>query len=126
MAFIVYFYKDLEQGRMPLEGPVQIGRSPECDVAVRDILLSRHHCRIEQAGGGWVIADLDSKNGTRIGGAVVTRQTLQDGDVIRVGKTTIRFFDSAFVPAAPGKPQPAPTQRPADPFEALSGTISAF
>ena len=43
MAFIVYFYKDEEQGRIPLDGPIQVGRSPECEVAVRDILLSRHH-----------------------------------------------------------------------------------
>jgi len=125
MAFIVYFYKDEEQGRMPLEGPIQIGRSPECEVAVRDILLSRHHCRIEPAGGGWVITDLGSKNGTRIGGAIVTRETLNDGDVIRMGKTAVRFFAGEFVPAK-DKPKTPPSQRPADPFEALSGTMSAF
>ena len=124
MAFIVYFYKDEEQGRIPLEGPVQIGRSPDCEVAVRDILLSRHHCRIEPANGGWVITDLGSKNGTRIGGADVTRETLNDGDVIRMGKTAVRFFAGEFVPATE-KPK-SPSQRPADPFEALSGTISDF
>jgi len=124
MAFIVYFYKDEEQGRMPLEGPIQVGRSPECEVAVRDILLSRHHCRIEPVGEGWVITDLGSKNGTRIGGADITRETLNDGDVIRMGKTAVRFFAGEFVPARE-KPK-APSQRPADPFEALSGTISAF
>jgi predicted component of type VI protein secretion system len=125
MAFIAYFYKDEEQGRMPLEGPVQIGRSPECEVAVRDILLSRHHCRIEPGNGGWVITDLGSKNGTTIGGTAVNRQNLQDGDVIRVGKTTVRFFAGEFVPAK-SKPKTSPVARPADPFEALSGTISDF
>ena len=125
MAFIVYFYKDEEQGRIPLEGPVQIGRSPDCEVAIRDILLSRHHCRIEPANGGWVVTDLGSKNGTRIGGAHVTRETLRDGDVIRMGKTAVRFFAGEFVPAK-DKPQTPQTQRPADPFEALSGTISDF
>src|SRR5882724_5836345 len=126
MAYIVFFHKDEELGRLPLEKPVQIGRSPECDVAIRDIMLSRLHCRIEPTTGGWIVADLDSKNGTRIGGSVVTRQNLQDGDVIRMGKSTVRFFEGKFVAGAKGKPQAAPTQRPADPFEALSGTVSAF
>src|SRR5690349_9235391 len=99
MAFIVYFYKDEEQGRLPLDGPIQIGRSAECDISVRDIMLSRHHCRIEPANGGWVISDLGSKNGTSIGGSLIARQNLQDGDVIRMGKTTLRFFEGEFVPA---------------------------
>jgi predicted component of type VI protein secretion system len=126
MAFIIYFYKDQEQGRLPLEGPVLVGRSPECTVAIRDILLSRLHCKIEPTTGGWAVVDIDSKNGTRIGGSVITRQTLQDGDVIRVGKSTIRFFEGAFVPGAANKSPTGQVQRPADPFEALSGTVSAF
>ena len=44
-----------------------VGRSPECDVAVRDLLLSRTHCRIEPAGHGWKVVDLNSRNGTGLG-----------------------------------------------------------
>lgn len=127
MAYIVFFHKDEELGRLPLtDKPVVVGRSPECDVAIRDIMLSRTHCRIEPVTGGWAVIDLDSKNGTRIGGSVVTRRQLQDGDVVQVGKSVVRFFEAAYVPAAKGTPAPKSLQRPADPFEALSGTVSAF
>ncbi|HSZ57243.1 MAG TPA: FHA domain-containing protein [Tepidisphaeraceae bacterium] len=125
MAYIIYHYKDEEVGRLKLEGPVLVGRSPECSVSIRDVLLSRVHCQIEPADeGGWALSDLGSKNGTRIAGNVITRHVLQEGDVVRMGKSTLRFFQGAFVPAT-AKPKPA-SQRPADPFEALSGTVSAF
>jgi predicted component of type VI protein secretion system len=124
MAYIVYFYKDQELGRLKLEGDVSIGRSADCAISIRDILLSRHHSSIKQANGHWFITDEGSKNGTRIGGQVIDRQALEDGDVIRMGKSTLRFFEGDFVPST--TPAPAGSQRPADPFEALSGTISAF
>ena len=120
-----FITKTRRVGRLKLEGPVLVGRSPECSVSIRDVLLSRVHCQIEPADeGGWALSDLGSKNGTRIAGNVITRHVLQEGDVVRMGKSTIRFFQGAFVPAT-AKPKPA-SQRPADPFEALSGTVSAF
>jgi predicted component of type VI protein secretion system len=124
MAYIVYYYRDEEVGRVKLEGPVLVGRSPECSVSIRDVMMSRVHCQIEPDGQGWAISDLGSKNGTRVGGNQITRHTLGEGDVVRMGKSTVRFFEGKFVPAAV-KPKP-PVQRPADPFEALSGTVSAF
>jgi len=124
MAYIVYFYKDQELGRLKLEGEASVGRAADCAISIRDILLSRHHCTIKQANGHWFINDEGSKNGTRIGGQVVERQALEDGDVIRMGKSTLRFFEGEFVPGA--APSPSGSQRPADPFEALSGTISDF
>jgi pSer/pThr/pTyr-binding forkhead associated (FHA) protein len=125
MAYVVYYYKDEEVGRLKLEGPVLVGRSSECSVSIRDVLLSRVHCQIEPTDqGGWAISDLGSKNGTRIAGEVVTRHVLQEGDVVRMGKSTVRFFAGEFV-AGKARPKPV-SQRPADPFEALSGTVSAF
>lgn len=125
MAYIVYHYKDEEVGRLKLTGPVLVGRSTECSVSIRDVLLSRVHCQIEPGDGErWVISDLGSKNGTRVAGNAITRHMLEEGDVVRMGKSTIRFFAGEFVPGTV-KPKPA-SQRPADPFEALSGTVSAF
>src|SRR5436309_2818928 len=110
MAYIVYYHKNEEVGRVPLEGPVLVGRSPECSVSIRDVLLSRVHCQIEPDGQGWAISDLGSKNGTLIDGQIVTRHVLKDGDVVHMGKSSIAFFAGAFVPAPP--PKPAPVQRP--------------
>jgi pSer/pThr/pTyr-binding forkhead associated (FHA) protein len=125
MAYIIYYHKGEEMGRVPLEGPVLVGRSPECSVSIRDILLSRVHCQIEPGDdGGWTLKDTGSKNGTRVDGQLISRHVLRDGDVVQMGKSAVRFCAGAFVPGK--KPKPPTVQRPSDPFEALSGTVSAF
>ena len=126
MAYVVLFFKDQEVGRRKLDGPLIIGRSPESDISIRDILLSRRHCQIEPEGNQWVVSDLGSKNGTRIGGQPLLRQPLRDGDVIRIGNSTVRFYAGKFQPAANGKPRLGALQRPADPMEALQNTVTAF
>jgi pSer/pThr/pTyr-binding forkhead associated (FHA) protein len=125
MAFIIVAdSKSQEIERRELAGPLVIGRSPECDLPVRDILLSRRHCVIERLGESWVIADLGSKNGTRINGEAINRHVLHDFDVIRLGRTRIAFHDGAFIPAPPDVKRAR--QRPADPLEAMAGTLSGF
>jgi predicted component of type VI protein secretion system len=124
MAYIVVYHSDQESARRELKGAVIIGRSPECDLSIHDILLSRRHCRISPQGDTWIISDLGSKNGTRVGGDPAFEVKLCDGDVIRLGKTAIRFRSGAFV-GPPGGKTPG-IIRPADPFEALAGTIRDF
>ncbi len=125
MAFIIVAdSKSHEIDRRELAGPVIIGRSPECDLPVRDILLSRKHCVIERLGEAWVVADLTSKNGTRVNGELIDRHVLRDSDVIRIGRTRIAFRDVPFIPAPPEAKRSR--QRPADPLEAMAGTLSGF
>lgn len=124
MAYVVIHHRDREIERKVLEGPATIGRSPHCELSVHDILLSRRHCRLEPDGEGWLIVDLGSKNGTRVGGDPVIRTPLKDGDVIRMGKTSVRYRTGPFVPCA--KPRSSGVRRPADPFEALAGTVRDF
>ena len=121
MAYVVVSFKGQEVGRWPLKGPLTVGRSTECDVVVRDILLSRRHCEIAPYRNGWVACDLGSKNGTTVGKHPITRRGLSDGDVLKLGKTTVRFQ----IGRLPAEHKP-PAKRPADPFEALSGTVTDF
>lgn len=122
MAYLIVYHKDQEIARQELDGPVILGRSPDCELSVHDIMLSRRHCRIEPDGEGWAIADLGSKNGTRVGGNSIVRSALQHGDVIRMGKTAVRFSTGPFVV----KPRTPGVRRPADPIEALAGTVRDF
>jgi predicted component of type VI protein secretion system len=121
MAYVVVSVKGEEVGRWSLAGPVSIGRSAECNIAVRDILLSRRHCQIVPYRSGWVAQDLGSKNGTRCGGERVARRGLADGNELTMGKTTVRFHLGQLPEA-----HHPPVTRPADPVEALSNTVSAF
>ena len=64
-----------------------MGRHPDNDLSLRDDLASRFHCSIElDESGRWVLADLGSRNGTRLNGERVGTQSLRDGDVITVGR----------------------------------------
>lgn len=104
--------------------PITIGRSPENDLAVRDINLSRRHCRVEPgADGGWVLIDNDSKNGTYVNGRRCDRVPLTDGTAFTIGRTTVTY--SAYELAFDDLQRPRP-QRPADPIEAMAGTVVGF
>jgi predicted component of type VI protein secretion system len=116
-----------ELDRRALSASVVIGRSPECVIVVRDILLSRSHCRIEPAGEGWKVIDLNSKNGTRVGWQDVRLHVLRDGDHLRMGRTRIVYHTGAFEPAPERVVRRSSRLvRPADPHEALTGTVTDF
>src|SRR3972149_9426400 len=72
--------------RWPLQrDQLLIGRGAECDIAIPDRQISRHHARLRRTPQGSLIEDLGSKNGTYVNGARITTPTvLQDGDVIQV------------------------------------------
>ena len=71
--------------------PAVIGRMPDCSVSLADAQVSRRHAEIRPAGGGFTVADLGSMNGTTVNGVAVRERTLEDGDEIGIGSTTIRF-----------------------------------
>ena len=68
----------------PITRPVTtIGRE-ECDILLlNDDQVSRRHAQVEQQGDALVLTDLDSTNGTFVGGVrLQAPRTLQPGDVI--------------------------------------------
>ena len=80
-----------DQGRS-----LTIGRAEGSDVQVywdRDV--SRAHAELERVGGIWMISDDGlSSNGTFVNGERVgSRRRLRDGDVLRIGQTSVVFRD---------------------------------
>jgi hypothetical protein len=73
------------------EGPITIGRLPECGIVVEDANVSRRHAEIRRDGPDVVVVDLGSTNGTRVNGAQVRTRRLSNGDEITVGRTSLRF-----------------------------------
>jgi len=129
MPWIILQANGEELQRLVLERAVTIGRSPECELSVRDILLSRAHCRIEPVGanGAWRMVDLGSKNGTRVGWQKMSTHVLRDGDWLRMGRTRLTFHVGPFEPAAVApKSRADRLVRPADPHEAMTGTVTDF
>jgi hypothetical protein len=64
------------------------------DVMLDDDALSRQHAVLRRVPGAWELQDLDSKNGTMVGGDYYKRTTLTDGDVIEIGTTVLVFRDA--------------------------------
>jgi adenylate cyclase len=72
-------------------GDVVIGRSPDCQIVLKDFGISRTHARITVSDDGIRIADLKSKNGTQVNGVPVVEAPLKDGDKILLGKFLLTF-----------------------------------
>jgi adenylate cyclase len=73
------------------EGEVVIGRSPECQVVLKDFGISRNHAKLVVDDDGVRIVDLKSKNGTQVNGVPVVEAPLKDGDRILLGKFQLGF-----------------------------------
>jgi pSer/pThr/pTyr-binding forkhead associated (FHA) protein len=129
MPYITVTANGEEIDRVALSHAMTIGRAPECDVSIRDILLSRTHCRLEPCKGRekyrWKFVDLGSRNGSFVNHEKVTEVDLIDGDTVVMGRTRITFLIGEFEPM-PESAKKNRVVRPADPHEALSGTVAAF
>lgn len=83
-----------------------IGRAPDATICLDDPRLSRYHAAIQyQHGQGFWLRDLDSTNGSFVNGeASRSLHRLQEGDRLRLGSTTIQFFEPAGARRLPGIP----------------------
>jgi pSer/pThr/pTyr-binding forkhead associated (FHA) protein len=68
-----------------------IGRLPDNDIVINRQSVSRHHARVERRGDGFMIQDLNSGNGTWVGGVRIDRHRLADGDAIRIGNAQLVY-----------------------------------
>jgi hypothetical protein len=92
---VVVSSPSLERGQAFETGPVPltIGRAPGNDAVLDgDDFASARHARVESRRDGVWILDLGSTNGTWVNGERMDgRHRLRAGDVVRIGKTELRF-----------------------------------
>jgi hypothetical protein len=74
---------------------VTVGRSPESNIFLDDVTVSRQHAEIfrreQQEGRGFRIRDAGSLNGTYVNRVRVDSVDLRNGDEIQVGKYRFKF-----------------------------------
>ena len=71
-----------------------IGRSPTCQIVIREEQASRQHAEVFVSDGTWTIRDLTSRNGTAVGNQRITGDhPLAPGDVIWISKTQLVFVN---------------------------------
>ena len=71
-----------------------IGRSPECDVFLDDVTVSRRHAELRREGDDFVIRDLGSLNGTYVNRKRIESTVLEDDDEVQIGKYRLTFLDA--------------------------------
>ncbi|MBB6372820.1 hypothetical protein BKA01_000042 [Pseudonocardia eucalypti] len=72
-------------------GTTVIGRGQESDFRLPDTGVSRRHLEINWDGHNATLSDLGSTNGTTVNGNPVQTWQLSDGDVIRIGHSTLVY-----------------------------------
>ena len=77
----------------PLEGErLTIGRSPEAEVFLDDVTVSRDHAVLVRRSGAWYLDDSGSLNGTYVNRRRIESHKLVDGDELQVGKYKLTYL----------------------------------
>ena len=69
-----------------------IGRSPDCDVFLDDVTVSRKHAILTERDKRYVIEDQGSLNGTFVNRRRIESAELEHGDELQIGKYRLTFF----------------------------------
>jgi hypothetical protein len=69
-----------------------IGRSPDCDIFLDDVTVSRRHAVLIQRDGEFFIEDQGSLNGTFLNRRRIESSRLDDGDELQIGKYRLTFL----------------------------------
>jgi pSer/pThr/pTyr-binding forkhead associated (FHA) protein len=95
-------FKDNTLGDYPLNKgrSVTIGRRNDNDVVIDNLAVSGHHAKIDSVGDGFVLIDLQSKNGSFVNEQLINSHWLKPGDVISIGKHSLffQYCDGEVIP----------------------------
>lgn len=96
---------------------IRLGRYPNNEIAIDNSTVSAYHAEmIQRPDGRHEIVDLDSRNGTRVNGAIVRSQVLKDGDLITLGGASMHYLAPSMsdpqVALAGSEHAPEPASQP--------------
>ena len=68
------------------------GRHPESDIFLDDVTVSRRHAEFVREGGGFLVRDVGSLNGTYLNRERIDAAGLAGGDEVQIGKYRLVFL----------------------------------
>ena len=68
-----------------------VGRSPDSDIFLDDVTVSRRHAEFVRSAQGFLVRDVGSLNGTYVDRNLIQEALLRDGDEVQVGKYRLVF-----------------------------------
>lgn len=69
-----------------------VGRSPDCDIFLDDVTVSRRHALVKRTNDQFLIEDQGSLNGTFLNRRRIESGGLEDGDEVQIGKYKLTFL----------------------------------
>jgi len=69
-----------------------IGRSPDCEIFLDDVTVSRNHAVLVQSDGRFTVEDQGSLNGTFVNRKRIDSAQLDEGDEVQIGKYRMTFI----------------------------------
>ncbi len=93
MPTLTLKFKDNVLGEYELgEGKsLTIGRKESNEISIENLAVSGHHAKIDSVGEGFLLTDLQSKNGSFVNKQLVSSHWLKNGDTIVIGKHSLVF-----------------------------------
>jgi hypothetical protein len=77
----------------PLHGErMTIGRSPDTEIFLDDVTVSRRHAEFHRNGDTFTVTDVGSLNGTYVNRDRIDTVQLTDSDEVQIGKYRLVFF----------------------------------
>ena len=70
----------------------RIGRSPDCDIFLDDVTVSRNHAVLVEENGSFRVEDQGSLNGTFVNRKRIDSAPIEEGDELQVGKYRLTFI----------------------------------
>ncbi|MDR3418618.1 MAG: FHA domain-containing protein [Nevskia sp.] len=74
---------------------VSIGRHPDNDISLNDKAVSGRHAVVITILRDSFLEDLNSTNGTQVNGKQIAKHPLSNGDLISIGRNTIKYHSEA-------------------------------
>jgi pSer/pThr/pTyr-binding forkhead associated (FHA) protein len=114
----------IDKGRVyrELPTPVTIGREEGNLLRLNDERVSRYHAKVQFDNGEVILTDLESTNGTRVNGNVITIRRLHAGDRVGVGRSLLLFGNESEIVARLATLSGA-TSRGGEPGTSISATV---
>lgn len=91
MPKLILQYEGRVLKEFPVGGQLTIGRLPGNSIVIDNPAVSSKHARVTRDGDGYIIEDAESTNGTFVNEIRVTRQALNYGDLVLIGKHHLVF-----------------------------------
>ena len=77
----------------PTADRTRIGRSPDCEIFLDDVTVSRTHAVLVRDGGKFTVEDQGSLNGTFVNRKRIDSAPLSEGDELQIGKYRMTFIE---------------------------------